>query len=220
MDQIGWYGGDAIETTQPVAQKAPNAYGLYDMQGNVWELVSDLYDTYPTAPVTDPTGPINPDIWTGIVRGGSFMSPASDCRSANRQEGDFSNDATFPLSRNGEVGFRLVFVPGNHAPSVQITSPVSGTTYSYGDQITLSATATDTEDGTLTGTNLFWISGVEGFIGTGSTLSYTIPYYEATYSDVFTLIAIDSSLTTSTATVYIYLQYPQLGAFLQSPPSL
>ena len=45
------------DNMQPVDKKQPNAWGLYDMSGNVWEMVWDRYGNYPTSAVTDPVGP-------------------------------------------------------------------------------------------------------------------------------------------------------------------
>jgi formylglycine-generating enzyme required for sulfatase activity len=59
LDQVAWYGANSGDETHPVGQKKPNAWGLYDTQGNVREWVSDLYSAnyYSTSPAADPTGP-------------------------------------------------------------------------------------------------------------------------------------------------------------------
>jgi formylglycine-generating enzyme required for sulfatase activity len=69
-DDWAWY---SVEKTQPVATKKPNAWGLYDMRGNVAEWVQDWYDSkyYSKSPIADPTGPDSSDRGRG-VRGGTF----------------------------------------------------------------------------------------------------------------------------------------------------
>jgi len=56
LDAMGWYCGNAERKTHLVAQKQPNAWGLYDMHGNVWEWCHDWYGSYPDISVTDPGG--------------------------------------------------------------------------------------------------------------------------------------------------------------------
>lgn len=58
LDTVGWYNGNSEGSIHPVAQKLPNAWGLYDMHGNAFEMCSDVYEPYSTAAVTDPTGAI------------------------------------------------------------------------------------------------------------------------------------------------------------------
>jgi len=81
LDLYGWYEGNSGNRTHPVGQKEPNAWGLYDMHGNVCEWVQDRYGDYPVGAVTDPTGPSS---GTGILRGGSTGSIAWICRCACR----------------------------------------------------------------------------------------------------------------------------------------
>src|SRR5437667_1786878 len=59
LNEIGWYADNSEDETHPVGKKKPNAWGLYDMEGNVREWVSDLYarNYYSNSPATDPTGP-------------------------------------------------------------------------------------------------------------------------------------------------------------------
>ena len=75
-----------------------NAFGLYDMHGNVAELCDDLYGEYPKGPVTDPIGPARGR--DHVLRGGSFVLSAWDSRSANRV-------GTSPDKRVVDYGFRL-----------------------------------------------------------------------------------------------------------------
>ncbi|MGD9034322.1 MAG: formylglycine-generating enzyme family protein [Desulfobacteraceae bacterium] len=83
----------------PVKSYPPNAWGLYDMHGNVWEWVQDWYGDYPPSAVVDPQG-----VETGkerVRRGGSWFKYGRACRSANR---NFAHPAT----KHNTLGFRVV----------------------------------------------------------------------------------------------------------------
>jgi formylglycine-generating enzyme required for sulfatase activity len=101
LREFVWYSTNSGDKTHPVGQKKPNAWGLYDMHGNVWELVQDWYGPYTAGAVVDPTGPSSGTL--RVIRGGSWYSDAGDCRSASR-----ICDGCVPGSRAGGVGFRLL----------------------------------------------------------------------------------------------------------------
>ena len=99
VDAIAWYDENSGERTHPVGQKAPNAWGLHDMLGNVWEWVGGWYGDYPGGTVTDPRGPVSS--WARVTRGGSWYRWASFCRSSYRNFGT-------PGDRFYFLGFRLL----------------------------------------------------------------------------------------------------------------
>ncbi|MEM1093304.1 MAG: formylglycine-generating enzyme family protein [Bacteroidota bacterium] len=95
----GWFAETSGRRIQRVGQTDPNALGLYDMQGNVWEWCWDTYDTYSGGEHVNPMGP-GPTNQTRIVRGGSYLSLARLQRASAR---DFELYGV----RKADVGFRL-----------------------------------------------------------------------------------------------------------------
>ena len=99
IEEVAWYWENSDSKTHPVGTKAPNALGIYDMCGNVWEWCNDRYGDYTEDPQTNPQGP---DTGYGrVVRGGSWYYFAHFCRTTSR-------DASEPTDRYFNLGFRLV----------------------------------------------------------------------------------------------------------------
>lgn len=102
LNAMAWYEANSGDETHPVAQKEPNAWGLYDMRGNVSEWCADWYGGYPGGKTNDPVGP--PTGVYKVHRGGAFDYPAGGCRSGLR-------NCMTNIYTGKSVGFRLVLSP-------------------------------------------------------------------------------------------------------------
>jgi len=103
LGEYAWYRRNSGGQTQPVGQKKPNAWGLYDIHGNVMEWCQDRYGIYPSNSITDPQGPTSGSL--RVFRGGAWKFDASLCRSAYRDKyKPWIIDVDY-------IGFRLVRDP-------------------------------------------------------------------------------------------------------------
>ena len=101
VDDLAWHDQNSGPTTHPVGTKKPNALGLHDTLGNVWEWCADWYAPYPGGSAPDYAGPA-----TGTAkasRGGSWWAGPRGARPANRYR-------DMPQNGNDDLGFRLALV--------------------------------------------------------------------------------------------------------------
>jgi len=109
LGDFAWFAGNSAKKTHPVGRKKPNAWGLFDMHGNVAEWCQDVYmpGYYKASPANNPRGPDDGNEY--VLRGGSWKSPADAVRSACRiGENPGFSDAC--LARDA-IGFRCVRKP-------------------------------------------------------------------------------------------------------------
>ena len=122
LDSMAWYQANSGDKTHPVGTKQPNAWGLYDMHGNVQEWCQDWYGDYPSGSVSDPTGASSGS--NRVMRGGQLRSSAASQRSANRDNSWVSNSKTgVVVSGSPDTGFRVVRQIGNLTAVPETSGP-------------------------------------------------------------------------------------------------
>lgn len=101
INGVAWYKDNSWSQTHPVGQKQANAWGIYDMSGNVWEWVNDWYDKsyYSGSPQSNPQGPSSGSY--RVNRGGGWVDDSAGVRASGR-------DTDSPENRYDDLGFRLV----------------------------------------------------------------------------------------------------------------
>ena len=106
IDNLAWHSGNSGGVTHPVGEKEPNAWGLYDMLGNVWEICADRYAA--SLGTSSQTAPFFPYQGTDkVCCGGGYDEPASGCRCARRGQSG-PNYWAASGTENPHCGFRIV----------------------------------------------------------------------------------------------------------------
>lgn len=121
--------GPCLDRTSPVKSYAPNPWGLYDVHGNVDELLLDCCGDYSTGSAVDPYNAPVADDCRRAIRGGSWYSDPKDCRSASRY-----GAAPDPLFRNDDIGFRVLLVVDDGTPKPE-DAPLSSALASFYERL-------------------------------------------------------------------------------------
>ncbi|MCL2765868.1 MAG: formylglycine-generating enzyme family protein, partial [Treponema sp.] len=198
--------GEYRERTTEVGRFAPNAWGLYDMHGNVWEWCWDVHGTYPSSPESDPTGAVSGSY--RVYRGGGWNGRGLALRSARRY-------VNYPWYGDSYDGFRLVRPYTDDPLSSIIVSehPVPTTNVITGNiSESLSVTATVTQSATL---NYQWYRNTNPSNNGGTPIagatsaSYELPaeLTPETYYYYCVLSAAGGALPVHTNVAAVYVEY-------------
>jgi formylglycine-generating enzyme required for sulfatase activity len=111
VSPYGWHGDNSHGKSRDVGLKEPNAWGLFDMHGNVWEWCADPY--------VEAQAPQDVREEKRVIRGGSWRDPVGDCRAAARR-------GLKSTETKSSVGFRVVRTVAGAAPAAISTSTPPG----------------------------------------------------------------------------------------------
>ncbi|MDC0369502.1 SUMF1/EgtB/PvdO family nonheme iron enzyme, partial [Opitutales bacterium] len=157
--------GNDYKQTRDVGQYAANPWGFFDMQGNVWEWVSDWKANYFTGAQTNPEGPASGS--SRVLRGGSWRDEGASLRSAKRHN-------YTPSSRTGNIGFRVGFQPvqpDTANPELELFGGASVTREAGQAWADPGAAGHDARDGNLTASIT-----VTGTVDMNTTGTYVLTY--------------------------------------------
>ncbi len=208
LGDVAWYYGNSSSKTHPVKQKQANELGLYDMSGNVWEWCQDWYGSYSSSAQTNPTGPTSGSY--RVLRGGSWISDARDCRVSSRGNTTPTNTYNF-LGLRLALGAVIELEVALPTVTTSAVSQITETSAVAGGHVTSDGGAVVTERGVVYGkspnptiSNLSNTirpcgSGTGEFTYTITDLQENTTYYIRAYAtnDVGTAYGEEESFTTN-----------------------
>ena len=165
--------------------------------GNNWYLTDAVSSNAPIGAATGSPGAINVDT-NGIPQVGSLLAGKISVKTYPTA----LNLTRYSMVSTSAIGAFGALSEQNTSPTVAISSPSTGATYIRPATVTLTGSGTDTEDGTLPGASLLWVSDIDGPLGSGTTL----PISNLSYGKhTITLTGSDSMLASGTATIVLYM---------------
>ena len=188
LGDVAWYYGNSSSKTHSVKQKQANELGLYDMSGNVWEWCQDWYGSYSSSAQTNPTGSTSGSY--RVLRGGSWISNARDCRVSSRGNTTPTNTYNF-LGLRLALGAAVELEVALPTVTTSAVSQITETTALAGGNVTADGNASVTERGvciatvsnpTTSNTKITAGSGTGSFTCNLTGLQTNTTYYVRAYA--------------------------------------